>query len=442
MKFMVCPSCGAAHTATAEGAADGGPDAGMRIRTKPDAGYVSTTTASTVKSIARTRSPRVPSGLTEFDRLLDGGFVDGQVVLIGAAPGFGKSTLAIEILESLAERGASCLYASGEESQEQLAERAVRVGSVNDNVRILSTSVVEDVLHHTDALDAGYVVVDSLQTMASAAVDGLIGGVAQSKESAMAFTRYAKANHVVFILVSQFTKNDEVAGSNQIAHIVDTVLIGDSDDETRLKFLRSEKNRYGRTGETAIFVHESDGIKSVDDPSEYLMGDMSDPVPGAARTCVSDGSRMLPIEFDALVVDAVYGSPQRQFNGFNPSRGKILVAALTKYVRELKLGERDVFVNALAGVRAVDPNADLGVAAAVASSALDQAQRSRTMWVGEVTLTGMVVGRGLIESKAREAMRLGFERIVIPKSAMSPALGSLGIEVRPISRLSDITTVL
>lgn len=393
------------------------PKAGLKINTRPDSSYVSKTKALTVSELNPEAIQRTSTGVPELDRVLDGGLVPGQVVLIGAEPGFGKSTLCLEVLSSFADRGIPALYATGEESAEQVADRARRLGVRSDDLKILATSSVEDVLATASEMRAGVICVDSLQAMASEALDGGLGSVSQSKEASFAFRAYAKDNGVPTLLISQFTKSDEVAGSNQIPHAVDTILVGESDDETPLKFLRSRKNRNGRTGLTAVLIHEEDGIKSVSDPSTYMIGGMDDDLSGSAKTIVNDGGRFLPVEVDALCAPAAYGTPQRQFNGIPAPRGKVLVARLTVTNPEQGLDQMDVFLSTMNNIKVSDANADLAVVAAILSSAMNAKSSKKTAWIGEVSLTGQVRGRGQILERVEEAKRLGFDRVVCSKAA-------------------------
>lgn len=422
VKRGYCPNCG--EYGTYEKIADekvDQPSAGMKVNVSTKSTYVATTKTYTVKNVKKLgKVERTSTGVKEFDRLLQGGLVSGQVVLLGAEPGFGKSTLCLEVMGHLAkDAGWPVLYASGEESVEQIAARAERLHVDSDNLRLLSTTTVEEVISHASSMNARCVVVDSLQTMATSEISGSLGSISQSKEAAMAFKQYAKDNDVAFILVSQFTKSDEVAGSNQIAHIVDTIFVGDADHETTLKFLRSLKNRYGKTDEVAVFVHTDDGLESVNDPSAFLIGDVGDMTAGAARGFMRAGARLLPVEIDALCnKTAAYGTPQRQFSGIQYQRGRIIIAALSKYAPLLKIDDGDVFVSTLNGVSVTDATTDLAVAAAITSSILDKKPTYKTAWVGEVSLTGRILGKSLIQNKIDEAVRLGFDRIVVPSIAM------------------------
>lgn len=438
-----CSKCGS--YSISEHVESTAPKAGLK--SNPDAVTALTSKAWTVNELDPKSITRITTGVTELDRVLDGGMVPGQVVLIGAEPGFGKSTLCLEVLASFAKRGITALYASGEESAEQIADRARRLGVDNDNLRIVSTSSVEEVLAHAKSLGAGIVCVDSLQAMASEALDGSLGSISQSKEASFAFRAYAKEHGVPMLLISQFNKSDEVAGSNQIPHAVDTILVGESDVDTPLKFLRSRKNRNGRTGLTAVFIHEDDGIRSVSDPSAYMVGELDGSIAGSAKTIINDGGRFLPVEIDALCAPAAYGSPQRQFNGIPMPRGKVLVARLTVTESKLGLDNADVFVSTVNNMKVNDPNADLAVVASIMSSALNSTPRRNTAWIGEVSLTGQIRGRGSMAERIEEASRLGFERVVCSKSAYGSLPAKLrtaanGLEIIPVGMLDEIVHLL
>lgn len=434
-----CTQCGQFGTVTM--IAETTSTAGLKIKASK---YVMKTKAYSVSELKTEDVKKTSTGVSELDRILSGGLVPGQVVLIGAEPGFGKSTLCLEVLASMAKRGIPALYASGEESAAQIGERARRLGVATEDLKILGTTVVEEVLAHAREMKAGIVCVDSLQAMASEDVDGGLGGVSQSKEASFAFRQYAKDNNVPFLLISQFTKSDEVAGSNQIPHAVDTILVGDADQNTPLKFLRSRKNRNGRTGLTAVFIHEDNGIKSVKDPSKYLAGDVDENLAGSARTIINDGGRLLPVEVDALCATAAYGSPQRQFNGITAQRGRLLTARLLASTPELGLDKLDVFVGTVDSVKADDVMSDLAVVAAIAGSALNQAPRTPTAWIGEVALTGQIRGRSMIEERVVEAARLGMKRVVCSESAADSLTAKTRklIEVQPVKMIDEIVHLI
>lgn len=397
------------------------------------------TIISNSKKSNHTHDFKTQTGLTEFDKVLDGGVVQGQVILVGAEPGFGKTTLSMQVLNHLAQT-MPVLYASGEENVAQVAARAERIHATNDNMNIMASTLVEDIIAEADRLQVKALCVDSLQAVASESVEGSFGSISQSKEAAMVFRKYAKDSNTVIILISQFNKNDEVAGSNQIPHAVDTILVGDADNQSQLKFLRCIKNRYGRTNLTGVFVHENDGLKSVENPSEYLMGSLNDTLAGAARTIINDGGRLLAVEVDALVVPAQYSSAQRQFNGVSQTRGRVLTARLGASMSLLKLDTMDVFVNTMNGINFTDPMSDLSVVAAIGSGVLKNQSAKPTVFLGEVSLTGQVRGQNMVAQRVEEAARLGFERVVCSKYAMDSIPKSLlsKIEVKPIKMVQEV----
>lgn len=438
----ICPYCKNVGTIEAV-EEDDNPSPGMRINTTGSSASP-TSRLWTVDQLDDVDAEKMKTGVPEFDRLVGGGLVPGQVVLIGAEPGFGKSTLCLEILGKMADRGMTALYATGEESAAQVGGRARRLGVHANGLKIVATTEIEEVIKQADSIQADIVCVDSLQAMASGEVSGGIGGMSQSKEASFAFREYAKKNSIPFLLVSQFTKSDDVAGSNQIPHVVDTILVGDSDRDTPLKFLRSRKNRYGRTGKTAVFVHEDDGLKSVADPSRYLVGELDNDLPGSARTIIVDGGRLLPVEVDALCSDSSYSNPQRQFNGILVPRGKILVARLSASCNSrLNLNSTDVFVSTVNNMRVVDPYSDLAVVAAIvsASDGIKNVYDKPTVWIGEVALTGQVRGRNMVGERAREAARLGFSRVVCSSSAFSLIDDKTKDKIK-IEAIDDVADVL
>lgn len=419
--------------------------AGLKTRISATSERIVVNKANSIKNIISSNKTglkgnfKTQTGLTEFDKVLDGGVVQGQVILIGAEPGFGKTTLSMQALNHLAQT-MPVLYASGEENVAQVAARAERIHATNGNMNIMASTLVEDIIAEADRLQVKALCVDSLQAVASESVEGSFGSISQSKEAAMVFRKYAKDSNTIIILISQFNKNDEVAGSNQIPHAVDTILVGDADNQSQLKFLRCIKNRYGRTNLTGVFVHENDGLKSVENPSEYLMGSLNDTLAGAARTIINDGGRLLAVEVDALVAPAQYSSVQRQFNGVSQTRGRVLTARLSVSMPILKLDTMDVFVNTMNGISFTDPMSDLSVVASIASGILKNQSAKPTVFLGEVSLTGQVRGQNMIAQRVEEAARLGFERVVCSKYAMdSIPKGLLSkIEVKPIKMVQEV----
>lgn len=393
--------------------------------------------ASGIKSLVARPMSRTKTGIHELDRVLGGGFVDAEVVLFAGSPGAGKSTLSLAIADRMAATGMTVLYSSGEESEQQIALRAKRMGVENDNIRIAHETNLESLFGHIEAEAPGLVIVDSLQTLASDGVPGSVGSVSQGKEVAHSLTRLAKDAGIIMILVSQVVKSGDFSGSEAVQHIADCCMVLESDKDSPLKFLRCVKNRFGDTTEVGVFQHATEGLMEVQDPSGvFLDGDGS--VAGAARSFSSEGIRQIPVEVQALVTHSTLTNPRKQFNGVDFSRGQIVCAILDKFCKA-RLFENDVFVSTVSGVRIVDPQADLAMAAAILSSSLDKPTPEDMAFVGELSLTGHVRGGFMLENKIAEAQRLGFKTIVVPTNAANKMSRKVpGITIRKISSVSEL----
>lgn len=354
----------------------------------------------------------------------------------------------MSISDKFANMGKKVLYVSGEESEQQIALRAKRMNISSENIRIVNETTIENVLGYIDEEKPDFLIIDSLQTMASAEITGSMGSISQSKEAANVFTLLAKKNNIVTFLVSQVTKegNGELnfAGSNQIAHIVDCILYLESDNETPLKFLRATKNRFGGTDEVGVFQHQQEGLMEVTDPSGILLdNDNSANLSGTATSFISEGVRQIPVEIQSLVTTSNMPNPRKQFNGVDYNRGQIVCAILDKFCNA-RLYDNDVFVSTVSGIKVKDPLADLAIAAAILSSAKDKTISEPISFVGELSLTGQVRGNMMIDNKIREASRLGFSRIVVPKSAQKNLHlpKDLSIKIEYISSVSDLIKLL
>lgn len=439
-----CGACGAFQSYVEEDA----PASGSSGRTAAQAGLKSmgavkpTTRASTIADLKRQPIQRTPTGIGELDRVLGGGFVDAEVVLCAGQPGAGKSTLALAMAEAFAKLGKRVLYSSGEESEQQIGLRAQRMGVENPLIRIVNETNLETLLGHIEAEDAQFVIVDSLQTLASTEISGSIGSVSQSKEAAHALTRCAKSNNITMVLINQIVKSGEFSGSESIQHIVDAALMLESDPDTPLKFLRATKNRFGDTIEVGVFQHAEDGLEEVRDPGGVLL-DAADglSLPGTACGFISEGIRQIPVEVQSLVTASNLPTPRKQFNGVNFNRGQIVCAILDKFCGA-RLYENDVFMSTVSGIRVNDPLADLAMAAAALSSLRDTPFRGHTTFVGELSLTGQVRGTSMVEQKVREAERLGFDRIIIPRVALRTLRGQHGIKMETLDSVRDLAQLL
>lgn len=360
--------------------------------------------------------PRISTGIGEFDRVLGGGLVAGQVLLVSGEPGAGKSTLLLTVSHSIAEKtGKPALYISGEESVDQIAVRASRIGVDSEQLFIADETDLANVIGHIDALgkDISLVIVDSVQTIASADVDGRAGGVAQVMEVAQALTRVAKDRGIPICLVGQVTKESTVAGPRALEHICDATLSLDGDRQTSLRLLRAVKNRYGPADEVACFEQTDRGMEEVVDPSMLFREERQAPVPGTCVTVTIEGRRAMLAEVQALVAPTTNPNPRRGVSGLDSSRVAMLVA-ITERVAGLKLADKDVFVATVGGIRLSDPSTDLATCLAIASAGKDLPISLDVAAIGEVTLSGDIRRVPMINQRVAEATRLGYARVLAP----------------------------
>ena len=354
---------------------------------------------------------RMPS--EELNRVLGGGLVAGSIVLVGGEPGIGKSTLVLQNILSM--RGKRILYVSGEESASQLKMRADRIGKLNDNCFIVCDTSLESILNHIAQVDPELLIVDSIQTIASDAIESSAGSVSQVRECAARLLRYAKESGTPVILIGHINKEGSIAGPKVLEHIVDAVLQFEGDRHYMYRILRSIKNRFGSTSELGIYEMVQKGLREVTNPSELLLSQGSeDPLSGITIGVTLEGVRPFLIETQALVSTAAYGTPQRSVTGFDAKRMNMLLAVLEKRVG-FKLAQKDVFLNIAGGLKVNDPALDLSVICAILSSNVDIAVPRDVCMSGEVGLSGEIRPITRIEQRVLEAEKLGFGTIIIPK---------------------------
>jgi len=370
---------------------------------------------------------------SELNRVLGGGLVPGSLVLLGGEPGIGKSTLALQVLMKMGDK--KTLYASGEESAKQLKLRAERLSGNADNLYILAETSLERILEAVADVDPEIVVVDSIQTIGTEAIEASIGSLSQVKECAARILQYAKEKNVPFVIVGHINKEGSLAGPKVLEHIVDTVLQFEGDQHYVYRILRAQKNRFGSTSELGIFEMQQDGLREVLNPSELLLSGNRDGLSGVAIAAAVEGVRPLLIEVQALVASAAYGTPQRSSTGFDGRRLNMLLAVLEKRVG-FKLLQKDVFVNIAGGIKVNDPAIDLPVLAAVLSSNMDVALNTKICLTGEVGLAGEIRPVNRIDHRIREAEKLGFEQIIIP-SGQKYNTHDLKIKVVEVARVAD-----
>lgn len=379
---------------------------------------------------------RMDTGDGELNRVLGGGLVPGSMVLLGGEPGIGKSTLVLQF--ALRNRCGKVLYVSGEESVAQIKMRAGRLGAENDDCLFLSGNMLENVLEHARAIEPKLLIIDSIQTLATEAVDAIPGSLSQIRECTNALLRFSKENTITTILIGHITKDGQLAGPKILEHMVDTVLQFEGDQQHLYRILRSMKNRFGSTSEIGIYEMLQSGLRQVTNPSELLLSAHGEDLSGIAVGATVEGIRPILLEVQALVSTAAYGTPQRSATGFDTRRLNMLLAVLEKRVG-FRLGAKDVFLNIAGGIRVSDPALDLGVVMAVLSSNIDAPLPKDTAFAGEVGLSGEIRAVSRMEQRVAEAEKLGFSQIFVPlgnkKSLVKlPAR----INVRFVSRVSEI----
>jgi len=414
------------------------PAPGRRASTQ---GAAPVTAAKPVSAVtAQGPVPRLSTGIGEFDRVLGGGLVAGQVLLVSGEPGAGKSTLLLTVSNSIAEMsGKPALYISGEESVDQIAVRAERIGDDSENLFVADETDLANVIGHIDALgsELSLVIVDSVQTIASGDVDGRAGGVAQVMEVAQALTRVAKERGIPICLVGQVTKESTVAGPRALEHICDATLSLDGDRQTSLRLLRAVKNRYGPADEVACFEQTDRGMEQVLDPSMLFREERQAPVPGTCVTVTIEGRRAMLAEVQALVAPTTNPNPRRGVSGLDSSRVAMLVA-ITERVAGLKLADKDVFVATVGGIKLSDPSTDLATCLAIASAGKDLPIPLNVAAIGEVTLSGDIRRVPMINQRVSEATRLGYTRILAPTGTQNSLdKRGAGAHIIEVSNLAD-----
>lgn len=383
---------------------------------------------------------RMDTGDNELNRVLGGGLVPGSMVLLGGEPGIGKSTLVLQF--ALHNRCGKVLYVSGEESISQIKMRAQRLGIENDECLFLSGNSLENVLEHSRAIQPDLLIIDSIQTLATEAVDSIPGSLSQIRECTNMLLRYSKENTISTILIGHITKDGQLAGPKILEHMVDTVLQFEGDQQYMYRILRSIKNRFGSTSEIGIYEMLQSGLRQVVNPSELLLSNHGQDLSGIAVSATVEGVRPILLEVQALVSTAAYGVPQRSATGFDSRRLNMLLAVLEKRVG-FRLAAKDVFLNIAGGIRVNDPALDLGVVMAVLSSNIDAALPRDTVFAGEVGLSGEIRAVSRIEQRISEAEKLGFKQIFVPYGNQKALTKQTPrIEVRPVSKIADICRAL
>jgi len=387
-------------------------------------------------------APRLTSGMIELDRVIGGGFVRGSVVLVGGDPGIGKSTLLIQAAAVMATKGHRAIYISGEEAVAQVRLRADRLGLAQAPVELAAETSVEDIVASlAEGKTPQLVIIDSIQTMWTDAVDAAPGTVTQVRSAAQALIRFAKRSSAAVFLVGHVTKDGQIAGPRVVEHMVDAVLSFEGDGSHQFRILRAVKNRFGPTDEIGVFEMTGAGLREVRNPSELFLSERDLGRPGTAVFAGIEGTRPLLVEIQALVAPSSLGTPRRAVVGWDPNRLSMLLAVLEAHCG-VRFGSQDVYLNVAGGLRIHEPAADLAAAAALISSLAGVPLPTDAVYFGEISLSGAV--RPVVQTAARlkEAAKLGFARAIIPEAARGEAAAEPAILLGTVGELCSLVAAI
>lgn len=381
-------------------------------------------------------SQRITTGIQELDRVLGGGIVTGSLTLVGGDPGIGKSTLLLQVCKNLSDKGVKVLYVSGEESLKQIKLRGDRIGQFSEKLLLLCETDLQSISEHIRKLTPSVVIIDSIQTMYNEEVSSAPGSVSQVRESTGVLLQLAKGLNVSVFVVGHVTKEGTVAGPRVLEHMVDTVLYFEGDRHASYRILRGVKNRFGSTNEIGVFEMQKEGLREVENPSEFMLDGKPENASGSVVACSMEGTRPLLLEIQALVCRSNFGNPRRQANGTDFNRVNLLMAVLEKRVG-LQLGDCDAYVNLAGGIKISEPAIDLAIVMAIASSYKNKAVSEKMVFIGEIGLSGEVRSVNMIENRVQEAKKLGFTTCVIPTGCMERVKDIEGIKVIPVSNVME-----
>ncbi len=424
-----CPACGAWNTITEQpetpkGAFKSGKQKSFTARK-----------ACPITDLQSDEEIRFPTGMGELDRVLGGGAVKGSLVLVGGAPGIGKSTLMLQICSRLCE-SSKVLYVSGEESEHQLKLRAKRLRVESASLYVISETSLGGMLESVTAEQPDILIVDSIQTLYNDVLDSPAGSVSQVKDCTMALMQLAKGQGITVFVIGHVNKEGSIAGPKVLEHMVDCVLYFEGDQHTSYRILRAAKNRFGATNEIGVFEMRDEGLSQVENPSEMLLSGRPDDAPGTCVTCVMEGVRPVLAEIQALVVTSAGGNPRRTSNGFDYNRSAMLLAVLEKR-GGLRISACDAYLNIIGGLWLDEPAADLAAVVALASSYLDRPVPGDLVAIGEVGLTGELRTVSQLAQRVSEARRLGFKKCVIPAHRLEKLGDFPGLALLPAQNIGE-----
>ncbi|HIY06549.1 MAG TPA: DNA repair protein RadA [Candidatus Evtepia faecigallinarum] len=431
-----CPACGAWNTIVEQPAAPK-----SKGRSAAPSPLVPARTPKKVSEMTIDQEIRFPTGLAELDRVLGGGAVQGSLVLVGGAPGIGKSTLMLQICHRLCEF-AKVLYVSGEESERQLKLRADRLGVGEIDLYLLSETDLAEVTAAVEATQPQILIVDSIQTMYNGDQTSSPGSVSQVKECTMALMQLAKGRGITVFVIGHVNKEGNLAGPKVLEHMVDCVLYFEGDRHLSYRILRAAKNRYGATNEIGVFEMDDSGLREVPNPSQMLLEGRLTEEPGTCVTCVMEGARPVLAEVQALLTPTSFGNPRRSTNGFDYNRAMLLMAVLEKR-GGLAVNTCDAYLNVIGGLNLDEPGADLAAVLALASSFRDKPVPADLVAVGEVGLTGELRSVSALNQRLSEIRRLGFTKCLIPeRHGRQTIVPPAGLQLIPVKNVRQALAVL
>lgn len=424
-----CPSCGEWNQFVEEevGHSEGGADSRVGISEPP----------RPIAAITTDDRERIIIGMAEMDHVLGGGIVKGSSILVGGDPGIGKSTLLLQVLQFLALSGLTALYISGEESARQIKLRGQRIGASSENLLIYVETSLDAILRQIEVIKPDVIVIDSIQTMYSSRLSSAPGSVGQVRESSEQLILMSKKTDIPLFLIGHVTKDGAIAGPKVLEHMVDAVLYFQGDSGHAFRIIRGVKNRYGPTNEIGVFEMRDNGLIEVSNPSALFLSERPKGAPGSIVVPSLEGTRPILVELQSLVSETNFGMPRRTTIGVDHNRVSLLAAVLDK-VCGLHLVNYDIFINVAGGVRLSEPAVDLGIVSALASSFLGRPIDEGTVVCGEVGLTGEVRGVGRMDSRIKEAAKMGFTHCVVPKTDVPGTLPKTDISLIRISNLNEM----
>jgi len=425
-----CPSCGAWNTIIEQPS-----QKAASVSSRDSAAAAALSRPKHLGEVEGADEIRYSTGLHELDRVLGGGAVSGSLVLVGGAPGIGKSTLLLQICTDLC-RTRSVLYVSGEESERQLKMRAGRLHVSCEPLYVLSETNINSILSHTEALKPDVLIVDSIQTLYNDENASPPGSISQVKDCTMSLMRLSKSSGITVFVVSHVNKEGAIAGPKVLEHMVDCVLYFEGDRNTNYRLLRAEKNRFGSTNELGVFEMMDEGLREVPNPSQMLLAGRPLGAPGTCVACAMEGTRPVLAEVQALVTRTSFNVPRRTTDGFDFNRAALLLAVLEKR-GGMNLSTSDAYINVIGGLRLDEPAADLPVVIAVASSLRDKPVDDSLAAMGEVGLTGEIRAVSNLAQRLSEASRLGFRRCVIPRQGSEKTAAPDGLELLRVRNIRE-----